>query len=305
MNKLLPSLFLFMGLFMSIFFPCSLQAMQGSYQNKQEVRNVTKKILSSPQFRHLRGLIKPKSPKSLRGRRKGKKGSQQSDSQSGKENGNPSEGNQKNGTSNASESSSDEQSGTKKKAGSEEDDFIEEEKKDSAIPPSTASRLGNGLGLVVQIFFWAIIVAVAIAMIYFIVTAFLDRDTSSKAKDVAIVSPENIQEEEPEQAPGEVPADVYITRARKFAAQGLYNEAVAQLLLGAMSNIERAGLIQYRKGLTNRDYLRVIRSNKGHYLAFRLIVRTYEPIGFGRRNANEAHFEKLLAGYQQGFRATL
>ncbi|VAX41541.1 hypothetical protein MNBD_PLANCTO02-564 [hydrothermal vent metagenome] len=329
MNKLLLSSFLFIGLFISSFSPCSLQAMQGAYQDKQDVRNATKKIISSPQFRHLKELIKPKFPRSSRGKKKGKRGSQsgsqqsngqQSNGQSGKENGSPSEGNERNGTSDASTFGGDEQSGTEEKAGSgnegsgnedsgnEDSEEDEKEKEDSAIPPPASlaeSGLGGGLGWIIQIFFWAIIAAVAMAMIYFIVTAFLDRDTFSETKDVVVASPENTQEEEPEQAPGEIPADVYVTRAREFAAQGLYNEAVAQLLLGAMSNIERAGLIQYRKGLTNRDYLRVIRSNKGPYQAFRLIVRTYEPIGFGRRNANEAHFEKLLAGYQQGFHATL
>ncbi len=176
---------------------------------------------------------------------------------------------------------------------------------DVRVPSSTASAAMSGIGTLITGIFWIVIAAVALAMIYFIVKAFLDRDTSEDIKDEKSLAVSDMPEEEPERPPGEIPADVYITRARELAAQGLYNEAVAQLLLGAMSKIERAGLIKYRRGLTNRDYMRAIRSKQGPHQAFRLIVRTYEPIGFGRRNAKASHFEKSLLGYEQGFQSVL
>ncbi|MGH9175532.1 MAG: DUF4129 domain-containing protein, partial [Vicinamibacterales bacterium] len=109
---------------------------------------------------------------------------------------------------------------------------------------------------------------------------------------------------EPERAPGERPADEYVARSRQLAAEGRYREAVAQLLLGAMSHIERGGLIRFRRGLTCRDYLRAVRRNDGPYEAMRSLVRTYEPLGWGRREATRDHFDISLTGYEAGFRAT-
>ncbi|MFM7055580.1 MAG: hypothetical protein ACKO2P_01520 [Planctomycetota bacterium] len=58
--------------------------------------------------------------------------------------------------------------------------------------------------------------------------------------------------------PGELPAATYEGRARRYAADGNYRMAIRELLLGSMSWIERAGLIRYRRGLTNRDYVRCV-----------------------------------------------
>lgn len=109
---------------------------------------------------------------------------------------------------------------------------------------------------------------------------------------------------EPDAAPGELPADVYIGEAEKLAAQGLFREAIAQLLLGAMSNVERSGLIRYRRGLTHRDYLRAIRLNEPLYASMKGMVRLYEPLGFGRRDATRKHFDLTLTGYETGFHGT-
>ena len=69
----------------------------------------------------------------------------------------------------------------------------------------------------------------------------------------------------PDTSPGELPADVYIARAKELAGEGRFREAIAQLLLGGMSNLERAGIVKYRKGLTHRDYVRASRSAKNQH----------------------------------------
>ncbi|MBN2489488.1 MAG: hypothetical protein JXQ29_01375, partial [Planctomycetes bacterium] len=49
--------------------------------------------------------------------------------------------------------------------------------------------------------------------------------------------------------PGEQPAGAYLGRALACACAGDYRTAIAQLLLGGMSWLERAGAIRFRKGL--------------------------------------------------------
>jgi hypothetical protein len=108
---------------------------------------------------------------------------------------------------------------------------------------------------------------------------------------------------EPDRPPGELPADVYVARARELAAAERFREAIAQLLLGAMSHLERAGLVRYRRGLTQRDYLRAARGRAAFHSALKGLLGVYEPIGFGRREATRRHFETSLADYEAGFHA--
>jgi hypothetical protein len=149
---------------------------------------------------------------------------------------------------------------------------------------------------------WLVVVLAAAAILWFVVRAILDwkREPQAAAKSAtATVGPLP----EVVAAPGERPSDAYLAEARRLAAQGAYREAIAQLLLGAMSDIERRGQIRFRQGLTFRDYLRAVGEQQSRYEALRLMVRTYEPLGFGRRVPEAAHFETSLSGYEAGFRA--
>lgn len=101
--------------------------------------------------------------------------------------------------------------------------------------------------------------------------------------------------------PGDLSADEYQRRAEELAARGAYREAVGQLILGAMSRIERAGLIRFRHGLTHRDYLRALRGRVAPQQAFRTQVAVYEPICFGRRPADEEHYRAAFEAYRAGF----
>jgi len=98
--------------------------------------------------------------------------------------------------------------------------------------------------------------------------------------------------------PGEIPADEYLRRARLAAANGIWSEAIAQLLLGTLSATERQGLIRFRKGLTYRDYRRALRRIPRAAEPFQHLVRLYLPIGFGRRPASGAMFDEALRDYE-------
>jgi hypothetical protein len=162
--------------------------------------------------------------------------------------------------------------------------------------------LGSALGQIFVALAWICVAVVVALMAYLVVRAVIGARSTLGVEQQS--APAGLQGEvDPERAPGELPADVYAQNARKLAAEGRFREAVAQLLLGAMSHIERAGWIRFRRGLTYRDYLRAARTHEQAHAALREIVGTYEPLGFGRRTATGEHFTHSLQSYEAGFRA--
>ena len=105
----------------------------------------------------------------------------------------------------------------------------------------------------------------------------------------------------PSTPPGELPADEYVRRAMEFSRAGDHKAALRQLLLGTMSWIERAGLIRFRIGLTNRDYLRAIWRRPTCRDSMAAIADAFDRVYFGRRTATSAVYERCLEQYQTGF----
>jgi hypothetical protein len=101
--------------------------------------------------------------------------------------------------------------------------------------------------------------------------------------------------------PGEVSASTYESRVLQFAHQGKFSAGIRELLLGSMSWIERAGLIRFRKGLTNRDYLRAVWTEKDRRSAYLVTGTEFELVFFGRRTATSEMFERCLAAFQGAF----
>ena len=101
------------------------------------------------------------------------------------------------------------------------------------------------------------------------------------------------------EAPGETDSQQYWQRAQAFGEQKQFNEAIRELLLGAMSSLERRGLVRHRQGLTNRDYLRATRGAVHQSLL--VIASTFEHVYFGRREATADGFHTCSREYQKSF----
>lgn len=102
--------------------------------------------------------------------------------------------------------------------------------------------------------------------------------------------------------PGELPAMTYEGRARQLAAEGNFGAAIRELLLGSMAWIERAGLIRYRRGLTNRDYVRSVWRRLQQRQAYLTTAGQFELVYFGRRAATAEMFERCLGEFEGAFR---
>lgn len=102
--------------------------------------------------------------------------------------------------------------------------------------------------------------------------------------------------------PGELAVSTYESRALQMAASGDYRSAVRELLIGSMSWIERSGYIRFRKGLTNRDYVRAIWKQEDRRNAYLNTSGEFERIFFGRRPATAEAFHFCLTHFQEAFR---
>jgi hypothetical protein len=102
-------------------------------------------------------------------------------------------------------------------------------------------------------------------------------------------------------APGELPPSAYEARALKLAKTGDYRAAIRELMLGSMSWLERAALIRYRRGLTNRDYLRCIWRRQEKRTAYLATASQFELVYFGRRQPTPEMFETCLTEFRGAF----
>jgi len=160
----------------------------------------------------------------------------------------------------------------------------------------------SGLGGLLQALAYGVLAVVCCLIIWLVVRAVQNYRERNR---IGSRRRRTYEEGEGEIPPGDLPADEYLRRAAELAQQGHFREAIGQLILGAMSRAERSGLIRFRRGLTNRDYLRALRGQTRQHQAFRTIVGVYEPICFGRRDAQVEHYRTSLDEYQTGFRDQL
>jgi len=167
--------------------------------------------------------------------------------------------------------------------------------------PSFPNVPGGGLGWLKEVataIGWGIVALLVAAVIWLIIKAVNAYRWRLRNRFQPLP---NFEQQTLELPPGDIPADEFRQRAEHLAQQQLFGEAIAQLLLGSMSQMERSELIRFRRGLTYRDYLRALRGHPRHRDAFRAMVQTYLPIGFGRRPATATQYHEAAAHYDQAF----
>lgn len=173
---------------------------------------------------------------------------------------------------------------------------------DSSFSPSASfGGFGQGMAGLFKLLGVLAICVMVVLIVIMIVKSFQDRESRLDAELTGTFQ-NDVGELETEHPPGEYPSDDYLRRAAEFARQGAFREAVAFVLLGAMSELESRGLIRYRKGLTQRDYYRTVRRHDKLGPAYRSLLKLYEPLGFGRRTAELAHYQSAVKSFTGGFR---
>ncbi len=175
-------------------------------------------------------------------------------------------------------------------------------KRTTAAPaPASGPTLNVSIGLS-QILLYAALIALVGIAVWIIAMIVRTSDGRNHSRDRSFLNGDGEALENLSVPPGDLAASTYETRALQFAAEGNFRAAIRELLLGSMSWIERAGLIRFRKGLTNRDYVRAVWRQQERREAYSATALEFERVYFGRRTATEEIFHQCLNSFQKAFR---
>jgi hypothetical protein len=170
-------------------------------------------------------------------------------------------------------------------------------------PPPAQNSSGGGFGFLGITDLLTTLAIIAIIAILIVIIAMVVKSIDAKKqKRESLLSDLSDVLSDVVTPPGDLAASTYESRAINLAAAGDHRAAIRELLLGSMSWIERAGLIRYRKGLTNRDYLRCVWRRQDKRNAFLTTATQFEYVFFGRRNPTAEMFEQCLTSFRGAFR---
>lgn len=165
---------------------------------------------------------------------------------------------------------------------------------------SSASGSGLSLGFAQILLFLAIVALIAVAIWIISVVVKSSDGQRNGNRDFLNVDDDDLADLSV--PPGELAALTYESRALQFAADGNFRAAIRELLLGSMSWVERSGFIRFRKGLTNRDYIRAVWRQEHRRQSYTATAAEFELVYFGRRTATREMFESCLNHFQGAFR---
>ena len=167
--------------------------------------------------------------------------------------------------------------------------------------PSGSWDWNFGLGGLANVFVIAVIVVIVMVLIVIAAMIVKSIDAKKRNREGLLSDSEDILSDVTT-PPGELAVSTYESRAIQFASTGNYRAGIRELLLGSMSWIERAGLIRYRKGLTNRDYLRSVWRREDKRAGYLATALQFELVYFGRRSPTAEMFDLCLTSFQGAFR---
>ena len=166
--------------------------------------------------------------------------------------------------------------------------------------PSGSWDWNFGLGGLANVFVIAVIVVIVMVLIVIAAMIVKSIDAKKRNREGLLSDSEDILSDVTT-PPGELAVSTYESRAIQFASTGNYRAGIRELLLGSMSWIERAGLIRYRKGLTNRDYLRSVWRREDKRAGYLATALQFELVYFGRRSPTAEMFDLCLTSFQGAF----
>jgi hypothetical protein len=145
--------------------------------------------------------------------------------------------------------------------------------------------VGSGLGYVLGV--------VALGLIVFlIVRAILRRDRSSKDEGLDegadIEAPEEMRVSEV----AAMPAETMMERAARAAAEGDYRTAVGWSYLAGIASLHQAGFADLKISTTNLAIVSSTKRKGGPHGAAARLIRVFEELFFGGREALLAHWEE-------------
>ena len=172
----------------------------------------------------------------------------------------------------------------------------------TGAPAPATSSSGSGAGLEMSNLITMLAIAAILVILITIAAMIVKSADARKRRDRNLLGDGQDILTDVLVPPGELAASTYESRAIQLASGGNYRAAIRELLLGSMSWIERAGIIRYRRGLTNRDYVRAVWRRQDKREAYLTTAVNFEYVFFGRRVPTVEMFESCLTSFRGAFR---
>ena len=150
------------------------------------------------------------------------------------------------------------------------------------------------LGDLLQLLGWALLIALIVAIVYFLVNAHRNRDAalalsgSNEVRQTVVTDRQRI-ESLPFQL-REMKRD-FLTMADELYRSGDYNEAIIYLFSYQLLQLDRANLIRLTRGKTNRQYVRELGSRTAIRRIMLHTIRSFEEVFFGHHSLDKQRFE--------------
>ena len=157
-------------------------------------------------------------------------------------------------------------------------------------------QLAAGLGAMT----WAIIIALMLLLIGILIWAML-RMNSQPALDDHELAPTRSIAESIKQLPFEleVPTGDFRQQAHAAYAAGDYQRAMTYLFSHVLVTLDQKGLVRLRRGKTNREYLRELRSQQPIANYYQHVMVPFEASFFGDHELSKPDFETCWQRLEQ------
>lgn len=162
------------------------------------------------------------------------------------------------------------------------------ERDEDALAHALKAVLGS-LGFVL---FWFLIAALAVLGVGLLLRVLRANERDPAAEEAAEAAPDT---PEPRALGTDRDVSAHLARCRALAERGEYGEALLELQLAVVLSLDARGLIHARRGRTNGDYARELRSEAELGAAFREVTSTTEAVHFGGRSIDASGFQRVMA----------
>ena len=160
----------------------------------------------------------------------------------------------------------------------------------------------NGVGALV----WAALITLILIVVGILIWAVSQMDSNPLPDEIA---PKRSVEESIKHLPFELESSGGDFRERSQAAykNGDYRKAITYLFSHVLVSLDQKGLIRLRKGKTNRQYLRELRSYRPLANYYQRVMVSFEATFFGDHEIGQGEFESCwnqLDQFQSGVEST-
>ncbi|MCA9629139.1 MAG: DUF4350 domain-containing protein [Myxococcales bacterium] len=169
-----------------------------------------------------------------------------------------------------------------------------EEKPDEPKASPSAPSVSSGMSGAAAVVFWALLIGLALLLIFSVARNFRREDVAEKADDPAPIDEGDEFVPRPKRSIVETDVDRLLALARAAAQAGDYDQAMSSAHAALLRYLDGNGLIELHHSRTNGEYARHLREHPQLQAAFRASAREVEAVQFGAAQSGADGFRRVM-----------